>query len=266
MTRIRHSASDRPRARLISTPHGTYEGTDHMTTTIGGVRFSDQLAALLDHAIAHGFRIEPDLRGKRAGGLIAYPPDKTQSQINVSERGAKFNRAHYENLRRQFYAAGLEPLPTDQTTTQEEDPMTLHIHDSKSLTAALANPENRAETVGAMTVNLFEKSPDLKPYSTLAGSLMYTLGIFINEGGVGDAASEQVRASMQKDLDEALAMASQHEATVVRLTAQLEKADLAEKAARADCAAALDRAKTAEAEATELRSALAPLRAILGKD
>ena len=62
MARITHTANaGSARARLISTP----KGSNPMATTVAGVKFSDQTAALLDHAAAHGYRIEPTERGMK---------------------------------------------------------------------------------------------------------------------------------------------------------------------------------------------------------
>jgi len=278
MVRIRHSASDRPRARLISTPRT--EGTD-MTTTIEGIKFSDQLAALVTHAMTHDFRAELDTRGK-GGGILLYPPDKEQPVITINERSAKFNKAHYENLRRQLYAAGCPPLPDQQqqpkratgrrpANTHEEmaiaNEHAVHIHNAGDLAKVLADPEVRAHTMGAMVTDLFTKADQYIPVAGLAGGLAYALSVWADDAmdQFIELASQAAKDTLQADLDEALRMAAQHEATAVRLTGQLEKAEERETKAREDCATALRRAEVAEAKAAEAEAALAPLRAFLEK-
>lgn len=249
-----------------------------MATSIEGVRFSDELGALLAHAHAHGFRIEADTRGKRAAGVILYAPDKTIPPITVTERGAKLNRAHYENIRRDIYRAGCPPLPTDTKTepTTEETPMpprakksvinlpeTVHVHNETDLVRALADPETRADVVATMTGNLFAKDPNLQPFSSLAASVVYAVSLFASDED-NDFASA-ARAALQTEIDDALKMAAEAEAKAARLQTQLDRLEKSEAKARQDCADALRRAEAAEAEAGELSRALAPLRALLGK-
>jgi hypothetical protein len=290
MPRIRHSASVRPRVRLISTPGTTYPDTEghSMTTTIAGVKFSDQLGALLDHAISHGFRIEADTRGKQKGpAVVAYAPDKEISPITISEVRSKLNPAHYDNIRRQLYRAGCPPLPGDERpTTEEETDMSktttarktatatkgtekpiVHLHNQKDLEAALANDETRADTLAGVIAGLFDRA-GLGSYDGLAGGMVYTIAMWADEfrADLAMKAAELAYEETRSEIDQALKLAADAEAEAARLRTQLDRVTASEEAARRDCGAALERAKTAEAEATELRSALAPLRALLGKD
>ena len=58
-------------------------------TLIEGVRFSDGLAAILDHAAAHGFDIKPVARIRGgAVGVTVYPPDKEQGRSSSPRRTA----------------------------------------------------------------------------------------------------------------------------------------------------------------------------------
>lgn len=299
MPRIRHSASARPRARLISTPNTTY-GDLMPTSTVHGIRFSDALASLLEHAEAHGFRVEPDTRGKgKPSGLVVYPADKAHSMITVNERGAKFNRAHYENLRRQLYAAGLPPLPADAPATAASEE---HVVDDRifgsaeaaAAAAAAAGGNARVLDLGAA----LDGEADLSEYlgennehapafmANIIGSLSLAIGQSPETGslvaGLVDVAmrwsadntgaeldrriadaSAQVSARFSKELEEALAMASKQEATALRAQKALEAAEARETKAREDCRAALRRAEAAEAKAAEAEAVLAPLRALL---
>lgn len=282
MPRLRYSASTRPRARLISTPYAhdptdpTAEGAPVATTTVHGVKYSDHLAALLLHAEANGFRIEFGGRPRGSGAsLIAYAPDKTVPPITVSERGAKFNKPHYENLRRQFYAAGCPPLPADdRTTTDPEEPTmakkTTHPtpvnHTFRSETELLAavNGEGGPEALAGIMAGMFAKA-EMGPFAELGGAVVYAVSAWARDHkeGLLSAAQAHARAAMQAEIDEALAMASDAEATVARLNKAVEAAEARETQAREDCGAALERARDAEARAAEAEAAIAPLRAFL---
>lgn len=281
MARIRHSAnSGRHRARLISTPH-TPEGTPPMTTTIEGVKFSDQLGALLDHATAHGFRVESATNGKRAGTVTLYAPDKDVAPIAVNERGAKFNRAHYENIRRDLYRAGCPPLPADaknDPAAHDAEPPAaaaaddaidvIHIHNTAALDRMLADPAKRVDVIAGMTASLLNRAD--APLSVVAA---LTAGLVTEVATWAEAVLPEItkqcladaRLELGREVDEALRMASEWEATATRAQAALDKATEREDRARRDCGEAIARAKAAETEATELRNALAPLRALLGK-
>lgn len=247
-----------------------------MSTSIEGVRFSDQLGALLAHAHAHGFRIEPDTRGKRGGGgttLVCYPPDKDQPPITVNERGAKFNKPHYENIRRDFYRAGLPPLPgdtkpvpADVPAPDETDGVTvLHVHNTSDLDRVLADPDKRTDAVAGMTAALFARSPVLEPVAELAGGIVNeiaTWGAVMMEAVVTESLAA-ARAELSREVEEALRMASDWEATATRTQNALDKAVEREDRARSDCKDALRRAEAAEAKVAELEAVLTPLRALL---
>lgn len=281
MPRIRHSASVRPRVRLISTPGTTYPDTEghSMTTTIAGVKFSDQLGALLDHAQAHGFRIEQDTRAKQKNGIIIYAPDKDVPPMNVSEVRSKLNPAHYDNIRRQLYRAGCPVLPGDKRDdTTEEIPVSkstprkpegiekpvVHLHNQKDLEAALNKDETRADTLAGVIAGLFERA-GLASYEGLAGGLIYTAAAWADEfrADIAMQAAELAHQATRSEIDDALKLAADAEAEAGRLRTQLERVTKSEEAARADCGAALERARVAEAKAAELEAAIAPLRAIL---
>lgn len=277
MVRIRHSASARPAARLISTPATTYpdpEGST-MTTSISGVKFSDQLAALLDHAIAHGFRAEPDLRGKgrNPSGVVLYAPDKDVSPITVAERGAKLNKAHFENMRRQIYAAGCPPMAADPGRTIPVNTGDVvehvHIHSLPELDSRLkdANDEDRAQLLAGLVDGLFGRAGYGEPMSMMAGAVSGALALVIPDvlTRLADSAATSSTAFFQKEVEEALAMAAEAERRATAAEAALAKADERTATARADCGAALERARVAEAKAAELEAAVAPLRALLGK-
>lgn len=265
------------------------------TTTVAGMKFSDTLAALLDHALAYGFRIEPDTRGrgKLANSCIVYPADRDQSPINISERGAKYNRAHYENIRRQLYRAGLDPLPADQPShglgviaaeTAEEaqalagpdaallevgEDVTVSSADGRAMTLDLKG-DNASHIVGTLVAGFARQMGLGNAEAALAAGVVdeiLTWSRTYSPDRVAESA-ERIRAELEAeyrgDIKTALDLAAQHEATAARLTKDIEKADAREKKAREDCAAALRRAEEAEATAARLEAALAPLRAVLG--
>lgn len=282
MTAIRHTTNaGRARARLLSTP----TGRDDMSTTIAGVKFSDQLAALLDHAIANGFRVEPDTRPKGArGNVVIYAPDKDVSPITISEKGAKYNRAHYENIRRELYRAGLPPLPADLANGTHG----VVIAGTKEEALAQAPAGSAVLELGSDDVGALLSDPESGP-----GFLDNLLTTLAKAGGLGSAEADLVgtvsaityawaqkyspdriaegvatigaarEADLRSQIDETLAMAAEAEKRVEAAERAVAKADEREKKAREDCAAALRRAEAAEARARELEAAIAPLRNLL---
>lgn len=292
MPRIRHTASDRNRARLISTPHGTYEGIDPMTSTICGVKFSDQLAALLDHAAsADGWRIEAanTSRGK-TGSVVVYPANKDHSPITVNERGAKFNKPHYENIRRDLYRAGLPPLPADMAKAQgvdiPPDAVTYGEIDLSHLGVSevieVAGPKGRdledvmkdskehAPLISAIVAGIMRPAgygdTEIELAARMNALLINHLALQSDVfGAMATRALEEARTLMQKDVDEALALAAENERRANIEARNVERVTQERDKARADCGDALARARTAEARVTELEAVLAPLQAFMSK-
>jgi hypothetical protein len=292
MTAIRHTSNaGRARARLISTPTERHD----MSTTVAGVKFSDTLAALLDHAIAHGFRVEEDTRGKsnKANAVVVYPPDKTLSPISVSERGARFNKAHYENVRRELYHAGCPPLPADAprqipgliTANSAAEalaqlPEGTHVVELGALTqdgplpseieALLDDPEEAPKFIATVVESLVSRAGVGAAEADLLGLLTFATMSWsqkFSPDRINEAAAKAVsvaEAGFKKDIDEALALAAGFEKQAAASDRDAERALAREQKARDDCAAALRRAETAEAEARRLEAAIAPLRAVLG--
>jgi hypothetical protein len=256
-----------------------------MTATISGVKLSDQLAALVDHAQAHGFRVEADTRPKRSGGLIAYPPNKEIPPLSFSEKGARFNRSHYENLRREFYRAGCPPLPGEIAGQRvigagyetEEDAKRAHEEAGHvavsidSLGTDLADAESGTDVLGAIIMGLMSSAQVGDAEARLVSSVAELTYSWVQRFGTDrmaeaeERAAKQVTAALQKEVNDALALASDAEARAVAADRAVDKAKAAEKKARDDCGAALRRAEAAEAKARELEAAIAPLRALLGK-
>lgn len=279
MPRLRHSRSDRPRVRLLSTPGTTHlEGPLRMaSTTVAEMKFSPQTAELLIHAMQHGFRIEPDTRGRsKVNAVIAYPPDKNLPPISINERGAKFNKAHYENLRRDLARAGMPPLDTDQPTPTPaatpaaketpEMPATdrvLHLHNARELDAALTGSE-RSEAIAGMVNGLFERA-DLGPMAGIAAGIIYTLAANYDEvrDDMARIAAERAVAHLGEEVNAATELAAAAEEKAGRLETALAKADAKNEKLTADLRAALERAKTAEATLAENEAVLGPLRALL---
>ena len=277
MPRIRNTSNTgRPRARLISTPSTTTLEGPHMTATVSGIKFSDQLAALLDHAVAHGFRIEARTKG-RGDEVVVLAPDTDIRPITISEKGARFNKAHYDNIRRDLTKAGMPPLPGDTarpTAAAKTAATKPHTHDhhtkatDQGLTELLAPGQpDRGDILAGIVRGLFSRSSDLDMFGDLAGSLIY--GLVLNADALNEVMAEAVGeaalAANARDVDEALALAAAAEKELGQLRSAVDKADAKEAAARADCAAALERARVAEAKAAELDAAISPLRALLGK-
>lgn len=287
MPRLRYSANTRPRVRLLSTP--TREEPD-MSTTFAGVKFSDQTAALIAEAVEAGFRVEADTRGKSPAnkGVIIYPPDTNVSPITFNERGAKFNRAHTDNLRRELARAGLtsgddaetkadnpaEPAPAVLTAPPKggkpADGHEIHIRNFADVQTALGSDDLEvvASTVAALVRGPLNHAPSDSPlplFSDLLGAIGYAVAIeadTIMKTVIG-VVTERVRRDLATEVNEALGMASAAEAEAERLRKALAKAEASEAQARTDCGAALRRAEEAEGKARELEAAIAPLRAIL---
>lgn len=293
MTSVRHTSNAaRNRVRLISTPTERHD----MSTTVAGVKFSDTLAALLDHAIAHGFRIEEDTRGKaKANAVVVYPPNKTLSPIAVSERSARFNKAHYENVRRELYHAGCPPLPADEPKTKTDLPGVITansaaealaqlpegsrvvevgvldgIGDDADLDAKLRDPEEGPKFIASVVDGLVSRAGIGAAESDLMGLLVYASMSWAQKFSPDRiaTATENAHAAMEarfkKELDEALDLAARYEKQAVAADRAADRAIKKEEKAREDCAAALRRAEKAEAEARRLEAAIAPLRAVLG--
>lgn len=259
------------------------------TTTIVGIKFSDQLAALLDHAQAHGFRVEP-AKGTKPNAVVVYAPDKDIAPINVSERAAKFNKAHYENVKRQLYRAGLEPLPADQPDRIVAGTDRDEVAAASPEGSAIINLTNgfTASSPSGEVIELDltgEAGPKLahhlinglavqmglgKAEQMLASDLVETVlswAITFAPARI-EASAEGLRAEIEAEyrgeIKAALELAAENEARALRAEKATEKADAAAKKAREDCGAALARAKEAEANAARLEAAIAPLRAVLG--
>lgn len=255
------------------------------TTTVQGMKYSDQLAALLEHAIANGWRVEPNPREK-PNGALCYSPDKSQNVIRLSEKGAKFNRAHYENIRREFYRAGLPPLPGDAgpirvATADAAEDIDLEpgqsITDLREVFAALADPARgnslvdmcadpatAPSVIGVLVEGLAGQFVN-HTHASFAGSLTSTVLRHLHaysEEAVSRAAA-QVEQAMRKEVDDALAMAAEAERRADAEERASLRAAEREGKARQDCAAALRRAEEAEAKAARLEAAIAPLRGLL---
>lgn len=294
MPTIRYrSNAGRARVRLLSTP--TQEG-DTMSTTVAGTKFSDKLGALLVHALDHGFRIENDTRGKKgATHVLILAPDRTVAPITVSERGARFNKAHYENIRRDLYRAGLPPLPEDEARVSTADAAVQSIVEATEDDSLVYGDQNAAEAAaaaaGGEAVALSDLDFSGENGAFAYGKLVYIIGqqggidrdeaaaigkvaellmAFFGEKGTtalesrirGEVAAE-VTGRLQREVNDALAMASEAEATAERATKALAAAEARETKAREDCKAALARATAAEAKAADLEKAIAPLRTLL---
>jgi len=263
------------------------------TRTVVGVVFSDELAAVVDHAAAQdGWRVEPDTRAKRGtNAVVIYPADKDHGPINVSERGAKFNRAHYSNLRRQLAHAGLPPLPAE----------TGAVIDAHSLADAKAQlpPGAKAVNLRELMLNLAGDNedefitatddPEILPriMGTICHGMLVRHGVHdalaLDAGGAITFAMKTAitahqlqsididaviaAAVREKDaeVDQALAMAQEADARYERANNATVKAEEKEQKARDDCRAALAEAREQKARADELEAALAPLRSLLGK-
>lgn len=293
MPRITHTANaERAPARLVSTPHGA-SYMSSTTRTVVGVVFSDQLAAVVDHAAAQeGWRVEADTRAKRGtNAVVIYPADKDQGPINVSERGAKFNKPHYENLRRQLAHAGLPPLPAE----------TKAVIDAHSLEEAQTQlpPGSRAVNLRELLLDLANDDendfitssmdPEILPrmMGTLAHGMLTRFGVHdaiaLDAGGAItfavktaitahqlqsidiDAVVAAAVKAKEGEVNDALAMAQAERDKYDRANRATLKAEEKEAQARRDCAAALADARAQKARADELEAALAPLRNLLGK-
>lgn len=281
-----------------------------MTATIAGVRFSDQLAALLDHAEANGFRIEAETRKGRFGGVVVYAPDKTVAPISVQEEKAKFNPAHYDNIRRAIYRAGCPVLPGDKRAADETDDadttdsaaaaferlpgvvlansreealaaapegatvielggIGMVADDGSDMARILHDEDLGPKFVAEVVLGLMKQTGAGDAEAALTAMVTKTVAAWVTtfstkamEEAVAKAATE-IRRGYEKEINEALRMASEHEATAKRATKALEAAEAREAKARADCGEAIARAKVAEAKASELEAALRPLRAVL---
>jgi hypothetical protein len=297
MTRVRHSANpQRPAARLLSTP--TTEESFMATTTIEGVRFSDTLAALLDHAAAQtGWRVERDTRGRNAKGVLVYPADPAFGPFTVEERGAKFNRGHYDNLRRELYRAGLPPLPGDGPALLDALEAPEHVVMAPSKAAALKGMPKGTVAAEIMPGVGFARTPELdrifndpdaapKFVASMTEGLAVQAGVGKMEADLLAAivqittdwalingkdrlaeTAERVRAELAAEYDgqvrDALAMVEEAEARAERAEKALAKAEAAGSETGRMLTDALARAEAAEAEARRLNAALAPLRAVL---
>lgn len=294
MPRISHTANaERTAARLVSTPHGA-SYMSSTTRTVVGVVFSDQLAAVVDHAAAQdGWRVEADTRAKRGtNAVVIYPADKDHGPINVQERGAKFNRAHYENMRRQLAHAGLPPLPAETKAVIEADtiedarrqlPPGAKAVNLREVLLDLANDEENDFVTSSM-------DPEILPrlMGTLAHGMLDRYGVHdaiaLDAGGAVtfavktaitahalsgsnvDATIRAVVAEKEAEVNDALAMASEHEQRADREAAAAARASEKEAQARADCGAALEQARVQKERADRLAAALAPLRAALAEE
>jgi hypothetical protein len=268
-----------------------------MSATIAGVKFSDQLAALLDHAQASGFRIEADTRKGRPPGVMIYAPDKDVPPFSVQEERAKFNPSHYDNIRRQLYRSGCPLLPGDKRDEEIIESTPVILADSKEEALAKAPPGAVATELPGGIGIVDDSGGDLR--KTLSGEhgpafiAQVVLGLTAGMGA-GEAeqhlvaaitktaaqwvqefsvdainiatkkAAEEIRRQMSGEVNEALRMASEHEATASRAMKALERAEASEAQARADCKAALARAEAAEKKAADLEAAIRPLRNLLG--
>lgn len=284
MPRLRRSASQRPRVRLLSTPGTTYpdhEGTS-VSSTICGVKFSDQTAALLDHA-AHqpGWRAEAQHRrnASKPTGVVLYSPDKTISPIAVYEEKARFNPAHYDNVRRMLYRAGLPPLPGDEARAQTTDPADT-TEDTAPMPKTAANPfVSPAANEQVITVNGLRQLVERGSKGDVADALTGVVeGMFLSAGAHDDTAAlasilvyslklwddERTKDPARSDeVDQAMALAAEAEARANRLEKAVEKADEKTAQAIADLRSWKDRAEAAEASAAAAEAAMAPLRAFL---
>jgi hypothetical protein len=265
------------------------------TTTVSGIKFSDQTAALLDHAASEGWRIEPDSRGRgKPNTVIAYPADKTQQPITVSERCAKYNRAHYENLRRECYRAGLSPLPADASPAPTGVVDGDSLEDVQSRLPAGAKSVSLPDLIRSLAdgtdsdfIDFIDSidSPERAPAAigALVHGLLHRLGVSIPAADAAamnvtmavnlalatrvdvDAIVGAATARLETEVSEALAMAQNAEEKYDRANRAAAKAAEKEAAARRDCGEALAQARAEKARADELEAALAPLRTLLGK-
>lgn len=271
------------------------------TTNIAGVKFSDTLAALLDHASANGWRVEKDTRGRTAKGVLVYPPDTTIPPITVEERGAKFNPGHYSNLRSQMYRAGLPPLPGDGPALLDAIGVATPPPDERIVVAASETEALRGLPKGTVPMEImpgvgFARTPELERILTDADVAPRFVGNMTEglarQAGVGQMEADLIGALVQMATDwalmngsdrlaetaqrvrdelaveyegqirDALAMVEEAEANAARAEKRAEKAEAREAQARKDCGEALDRARAAEARAHELDAAIAPMRAL----
>jgi hypothetical protein len=157
-------------------------------------------------------------------------------------------------------------VPTPPKTTKTPTKPTHDVRNHAEMMALIGpDAEDRAAALAGIVDGLFTRTGDLEAFGDLAAGLVYTTVKFAEEAaqGLTQAALDRAQVEMGKEVTEALALASEAEAKAARMETALQKADAALEKAKTDCAAALDRAKIAEAEAAELRSALAPLRALL---
>lgn len=239
-----------------------------MSNVIEGVKFSDQLAALLGHARANGFRIEAaTAKGRAASGAVTvYPADKTHPPITVTEIKGKFNRSHYENVRRDLYRAGCPPLPADARTAADEVKVE-HIHNASQLTARLrADQPDRPDIIAGIVGGVFGQAEGyVGKFDSLAASIAYAVATAAEELGseLTALAADSSATLFQSELDEALALAAAAETRADNLQKELDRADARAEQAVTDCRAALRRAEAAEARAAEAEAAMAPLRAYL---
>lgn len=263
-----------------------------MSTTIAGVRFSDTLAALLDHAAASGFRIEKDTRGRTSKGVLLFSPDTDVPPLTVEERGAKFNRAHYENLRRELYRAGCPPLPGDAPDDDDEVavavaseaeamrgmpegtvPMELMpgvgFARTPQLEAILGNPDVAPRFIADMTEGLTKQAGLGTAEASLIGALVQvtTDWAMMNShdriAGHVESLRAELTGTYEQQIADALTMAEEAETRAVQAENACEKAKAEGARTGKMLTEALARADKAEADAKRLEQALAPLRAIL---
>ncbi len=260
-----------------------------MTATIAGVRFSDQMGALFTHALANGFRIEKDTRGKNAKGLVIYPPDPNHGPITVDERGARFNRAHYENCRRDLYRAGLPPLPTDKSTPSTQEaaeaavladappgsrPLRLGgsgfgMVETPDITEHLDDPTRAPEMIGAIAQGLATRIGIGVAESALVASLVQCVAewsMTFGEDRLSQLRTEIMDglvADHKKEMAAMQALAEEAEAARVAADRDREKAEARGAETGRLLTEALAAKDTAEAEARRLNAAIAPLRALM---
>lgn len=285
MVRIRHSSSNRPRVRFRT---GREEPpVARRPTTVAGVKIPDPaMVELLLDAESQGFRIEPSTGqgGHAAGtGFTVYPPSKEHTPLFVG--CVEVNSRHVANVRSQLRAAGyvtggsVTEEPATTTTEENAVPTGTRKAPAKNAGQSVADRINAALHTPVDSAVLAQQAFDQLPYDDRVMAAMKGVASMGSAVGMTDNVAALAALLLQTvadwernserydnaDLQAALKLAEENEQRAIK--AERKQAEAEKRGSETGRLLTETREQLAAvtAERDEMKKALDPLRALLGK-